>query len=267
MLGQQLMNVFAGPGTVGWDRDEIDITDEASARRKISTLGPKVIINAAAYTDVDGAEAEREAAFAVNERGVRAVAEAARAVRARLVHFSTDYVFPGDNESGYGEDVVPGPAVNVYGDSKLAGERALAEIAPEYFLLRTAWLYGPGGKNFVDTMLKLGQERKELEVIDDQHGSPTFARDLALATREVVAGDFKPGVYHMVNAGVTTWYGFAQEIFHQAGLKLAVKPIDSRQFPLPARRPQYGILFNTRGPVLRPWQDALAEYIKELTSI
>jgi len=261
MLGQQLVAVFAGEGLTALDQNELDITHEAQAREKIVRLKPDVIINAAAYTDVDGAETQREAALAVNEMGVRNVALAAKDAGARLVHYSTDYVFPDVSQEGYREDDVPGPAVNVYGESKLAGERALAEAGPEYFLLRTAWLYGPGGKNFVDTMLRLGAERRELEVVDDQHGSPTFTKDLAGVTREILSGDFAPGVYHTVNAGVTTWYEFAQEIFRVAGLTVAVKPVGSDQFPRPARRPAYSVLLNTKGPVLRPWQEALAEYL------
>jgi dTDP-4-dehydrorhamnose reductase len=133
-------------------------------------------------------------------------------------------------------------------------------------LLRTAWLYGPGGKNFVDTMLRLGKERDALDVVDDQHGSPTFTKDLARATREIVAGSFVPGVYHTVNAGVTTWYEFAQEIFRLAGMNVSVKPVGSDQFPRPARRPAYSILLNTKGPTLRPWQAALKEYINSHSS-
>ena len=266
MLGRQLADVFADLGPICWDRGELDITNEAMVREKVVAGRPDVIINAAAYTDVDGAEGYRDEAFAVNKRGIGSVASAAKDIGATLVHYSTDYVFPGTREEGYAEDDPPGPAVNTYGESKLAGERVLKEIAPEFYLLRTAWLYGLGGKNFVDTMLRLGQERRELKIVDDQHGSPTYAKDVARATREILGGDFEPGIYHVVNAGTATWYEFAQEIFRQANVKVAVESTASDEYPLPAKRPEYSVLRLTRGPRLRPWQEALGEYLSTKVS-
>ena len=292
MLGRQLGEVFKDWDPVCWDKEEVDITDEKQVREKITALrqaqgkraqsGLDVIINAAAYTDVDGAEVNREAAFAVNELGVRNLARVAKELGIRLVHYSTDYVFFGDKKDGYAEDDPPGPPVNVYGESKLAGERALAEIAPEFFLLRTAWLYGPscapasargyggrskatagkqGGKNFVDTMLRLAKEKDSLSVVDDQWGSPTFTKDVAVATREIITGEYQPGVYHTVNEGVVNWYEFARKIFELAGTDIAVKPITLAAYPRPAARPKYSVIKNTRGPKLRPWPEALKDYL------
>lgn len=270
MLGGMLQHVFKDWQVAAWDREELDITNEAQVREKIVAQKPEIIINAAAWTDVDGAEEEskRESCFAVNEDAVRYIAQAAKDMDALVVHYSTDYVFPGDAKTGYAEDDPPGPAVNVYGESKLAGERALKESGAKFYLLRTGWLYGPGGKNFVDTMIRLGGEvqegkRDHLEIVNDQHGSPTFTKDVALATKEILENrdKYPPGIYHAVNFGETTWYGFAKKIFEIAGMNVEVEATTSDKFVRPAKRPKYSILKNTRGPKLRHWQDALADYL------
>ncbi len=259
MLGTALQEIF--PDATAWDLDDIDITQAEATAEKIAKLKPDVIINVAAYTDVDGAQEEQQQAFLVNEVGVRNVAVAAKAIGATVVHYSTDYVFPGDKETGYREDDRTGPAVNVYGESKLAGEHELDKAGPTYYILRTAWLYGPNGKNFVETMLRLAGERDELKIIDDQHGSPTYTRDLATATKQILEGEYAPGTYHLVNDGQTTWYGLASKIFELADKEMKVMPITTVEYPLPARRPQWSILQNTKGPPLRPWEEALADYI------
>jgi dTDP-4-dehydrorhamnose reductase len=261
MLGSMLAQVFASNNPTLWDREDIDITDAATTSEMIRQLMPEVIINAAAFTDVDGAETKRDAAFAVNEHGVHNLAVAAKAVNAALVHYSTDYVFPGTQAEGYGEDDATGPAVNVYGQSKLAGEKALLAVAPTFYLLRTAWLYGPNGKNFVDTMLQLAHKGKPVKVVNDQFGSPTFTKDVANVTREILKGDFAPGIYHTVNQGRASWFDFAQQIFTAAGAKVDVQPVASTEFPRPAKRPKYSMLKDTKGLGLRPWQEALNEYI------
>lgn len=270
MLGQALVEAFAEMGLTAWDREELDITDAGAVQKKVGGGAWDVVINAAAYTAVDEAERQREAAFAVNADGVRNLAQTVRASGATLVHYSTDYVFPGDAPEGYAEDAQPGPAVNVYGESKLAGERALRQAAPKFFLVRTAWLYGPGGKNFVDTMLRLGRERNAstvskslpaLRVVNDQHGSPTFTRDVAQATQALLLEGYAPGVYHAVNSGTTTWYEWSREIFRLAGLEVPVVAVPSGEYPRPARRPERSVLQNTRGPKLRPWQAALEDYL------
>lgn len=263
MLGQALQKEFASEDVTAWDKEELDITNGEEVQKKIVAAKPDVVINAAAYTAVDAAEENRELALAVNGQGVRNIAQAAKAVGATVVQYSTDYVFSGDKEDGYVEDDELGPAANVYGESKLAGERALQESGARFYLLRTAWLYGPGGKNFVDTMLRLSLERPELKVVNDQHGSPTFTRDLAAATR-ILFDQHEPGIYHATNSGIATWYELAKAALELAGRSTTVTPITSAEYPLPARRPRYSVLKNTRGPQLRDWREALKEYVNEL---
>lgn len=262
MLGSMLKDVFEDHEPLVWDKEDIDITNIDQVREKLQTVQPDVVINAAAYTDVDGAEVNREIAFLVNDTGVRNLATVAKEVDAKLVHYSTDYVFPGASKYGYRENDPPGPAVNVYGESKLAGERALVEIKPFFYLVRTAWLYGSHGKNFVETMLSLAQTKKELQVVSDQHGCPTFTKDVAQFTRTLVDEDYSSGIYHAVNGGMTTWFDFAKAIFEYARVHVDVQPTTSDAFVRPAKRPSYSILLNTQGPSMRSWQDALREYIE-----
>lgn len=261
MLGSMLSTVFADRVPILWDRAEIDITKRDEVQQKIKALQPKFIINAAAYTDVDGAETNKEVAFAVNSDAVRYLAEVAKELDATLIHYSTDYIFPGTNKEGYKESDVPGPAVNVYGESKLAGEKAIQEIGCRFYILRTAWLYGPNGKNFVDTMLKLAEDKKDIQVVNDQFGSPTFTKDVAQTTRFWVDGINEPGIYHAVNQGITNWAEFAQTVFKFTQKNVNVIPVPSSTYSRPAKRPQYSVLLNTRGPKLRAWQNALHEYL------
>jgi dTDP-4-dehydrorhamnose reductase len=263
MLGQALTRTWQDQDLVAWDVDDLDITDQNKVLEKVIEIKPDLIINAAAYTDVDGAESNRVLAFKVNADGIRNIAEAAQAVGAGIVHYSTDYVFPGDKAKGYSEEEAPGPAVNIYGETKLAGERALIEVSSKFWLIRTAWLYGMGGKNFVDTMLKLSQEKNELKVVDDQHGTPTFVNDLAKFTWILINEKYASGIYHGVNQGVTTWFDLAEKIFDLTDRKVTVEPIKSSEFPRPAKRPEFSVLLNNRGPNMRTWEEALAEYLRE----
>jgi dTDP-4-dehydrorhamnose reductase len=279
MLGQALAQEFATDNLIAWDRADLDITNREQVQEKIGALRPTsakatagkqandfVIINAAAYTAVDDAEKNRAVAFTVNAEAVGSIAAAARELRVPLVHYSTDYVFAGDQADGYGEDDQPGPPVNAYGESKLAGEQALRESGAQFYLVRTAWLYGAGGKNFVDTILRLGKEKPELRVIHDQHGSPTYTRDVAAATRTLIA-EYEPNVYHVTNSGLTTWYEFAVKIFELTQNSVPVIPITSPEYPTPAKRPAWSWLRNSRGPALRPWQEALQGYLQERSTI
>jgi len=262
MLGSALAQIFADTELTALALADLDITNQPAVRDKITTLKPELIINAAAYTDVDGAENDFKNALKVNATAVKYIAEAAKEIDATLVHYSTDYIFPGDRQKGYDEDDKPGPPVNRYGQTKLAAEQALQDVNPRFFILRTAWLYGPNGKNFVDTMLELATKRDELSVINDQFGSPTYTGDLAQATKEIVSGSYEPGIYHTVNSGIATWYEFAQKIFELASVKIKVSPIPSTDYPLPADRPKYSVLNNNRGPKFRPWNQALEDYIQ-----
>lgn len=262
MLGGMLAQVFADKAPVLLDRDEIDITNEASVRNTLRNAGATVVINAAAYTNVDAAEEDRENAFLVNETGVKNLGMVCRELSATLVHMSTDYVFPGTKQEGYTETDSPGPASNVYGQSKLAGERALKESGCNFYLVRTAWLYGPGGKNFVDTMLSLAQTKSHLTVVSDQRGCPTYTKDVSEYIRTLLEGAYPFGIYHAVNSGNASWFEFAQKIFeYTPTLAVVVKPVSSAEFPRPAKRPAYSILQNTKGPQMRAWEDALLKYL------
>lgn len=262
MLGTMLASVFADQYPLLWDVRELDITKLDEVRKKLTAEKPDVIINAAAYTAVDKAESERDMAFLVNADGPKNLAIVAKEIGAILVHYSTDYVFPGTKQEGYAEDDAAGPAVNVYGESKLGGEKAVQESGCNFYLLRTAWLYGPNGKNFVDTMLKLGSEKPELKVINDQHGCPTSTKDVALATKYVLENKKPYGIYHAVCEGQTTWYDFAKKIFKLAGININVVPIPAADYPTAARRPQYSVLTNTKGLPMRNWQVALQDYLE-----
>ncbi len=263
MLGSMLGSTLADYTPLLIDREEIDITSEDSVRQVLREAKATCIINAAAYTNVDGAEEHEEDAFLVNEIGVKNLATVAKEISAILIHFSTDYVFPGTNPDGYSESDSPGPAVNVYGKSKLAGERALKESGCDFYLVRTAWLYGPNGKNFVDTMINLAQTKSQLTVVSDQYGCPTYTKDLALYVKMLIEEAYPFGIYHGVGEGSASWFEFAQKIFeYTQNLAVVVKPVASTEFPRPAKRPMYSILKNTKGPRMRLWQDALAEYVR-----
>jgi dTDP-4-dehydrorhamnose reductase len=238
---------------VGLTHAELDVTDAAAVTEALSGA---TVINCAAYTNVDGAESDSEAAHAVNADGARNVAEAA----ARVVYVSTDYVFDGSKREPYVESDPTGP-LQEYGHSKLAGERATAAANEDHLVVRSAWLFGAGGRNFVETMLALGRERDELLVVDDQVGSPTFTGHLAEALVALADGDER-GVLHVAGAGSCSWYGFARAIFERAGLDASVRPCATDDFPRPARRPANSVLASERGaPVLPAWEDGLDAYL------
>lgn len=263
MLGHDLMAVLEGD-VRGLDLPEIDITSLESVRRVLLTLKPSIIINAAAYTDVDGCESNVETAMAVNGEGVGLLALTAREIGAKLVQISTDYVFNGGKGSPYVEDD-PQEPLSIYGESKLAGELNAA-MAPDYLIVRTQWLYGIHGKNFVETMLRLAGEKTELAVVDDQVGSPTFTRDLAVAIKALL-GKGCSGTYHAANSGFCSWNEFAKAIFSEEGLQIKVNPMTTEQLNRPANRPLYstldcGKLTADCGYQPRHWREALREYLQ-----
>ena len=248
---------------------EFDISRPESLRPLVS-LHPTVIINASAYTAVDLAETEPEKAYSVNANGVKTLAMFAKEVGARLIHFSTDYVFSGQSSQGYVESDITEPT-SVYGQSKLAGEQAIRETLPlsQWIILRTAWLYGPKGKNFVQTMLMLAGQGKALRVVNDQIGCPTYSGDLAKWTLDLL---YTPasGIYHAVNAGTCSWYDFATTIFEQQQIDVSVTPVTSDAFPSVAKRPAYSILKTQRlsqalNYKIRKWPEALSEYLSSFT--
>jgi dTDP-4-dehydrorhamnose reductase len=263
MLGHDLMQVLEGE-VRGLDLPEIDITSLESVRRTLLTLKPRIIINSAAFTDVDGCEANVEQAMAVNGEGVGLLALTAREIGATLVQISTDYVFDGSKGSPYLEDDPVGP-LSLYGESKLAGELNAA-MAPSHLIVRTQWLYGIHGKNFVETMLRLAGEKSELAVVDDQIGSPTWTYDLALAIKALLDKGCR-GTYHAANSGFCSWNDFARAIFVEEGLAITVNSMTTQELNRPANRPLYstldcGKLERDSGFRLQPWQDALKSYLK-----
>ncbi|MCE1227698.1 MAG: dTDP-4-dehydrorhamnose reductase [Geobacteraceae bacterium] len=263
MLGQDLMSLLGERGR-GVDLPDIDITDMVSVQQVLTALKPKVVINCAAYTDVDGCETNPETAMQVNGEGVAFLGLVTRAIGAKLVQVSTDYVFDGSKGSPYKEDDLQQP-LNIYGESKLAGELNV-DINPDNLLVRTQWLYGLHGKNFVETMLKLGQEKSELTVVDDQIGSPTWTMDLARGVIALIDKDCR-GTYHCANSGHTSWNGFAKAIFEEAGLAVQVLPMTTEQLNRPARRPLYSTLDCSKlvadtGFAPQAWREALTQYLK-----
>ncbi|MBI2415372.1 MAG: dTDP-4-dehydrorhamnose reductase [Candidatus Kerfeldbacteria bacterium] len=265
MLGSMLQQCLVGYTVVGLTHADIDITQLDTVRRVLSSYQPDIIINAAAFTAVDDCETKFDLAMAVNGTGPSYLAQVAKELDAWLIHYSTDYVFAGDQSTGYSEDYPTIQPVNAYGQSKAAGEVAIQQLGDDrwkkYYIIRTAWLYGPGGKNFVDTMLALAKTHPTLTVVNDQHGSPTYTKDLAKATRYLIEHNLPAGVYHVTNAGSCTWYEFATTIFKLTNTSVTVQPCTSAEFPRPATRPHYSILLNTKLPPARPWADALADYL------
>lgn len=277
MLGHEVETLLASAGTdlVVSDLD-VNITDSEAVNRFVMGKPITWIVNCAAYTAVDKAESEPDRAMSINRDGPENLAECATGIGARILNISTDYVFDGQKLGPYEETDRPNPQC-VYGETKLAGEVAVSKN-PGHVILRTSWLYGVSGPNFVSTMLRLMDERDELGIVDDQRGSPTYAGDLAKAAKAVI--DHRnppPGVYHFSNDGETTWFGFAREIYEQAlrmGLlnsECQIRPISTSEYPTPAKRPENSVLDKTRirselGIELSPWQDSLKHYLQQVMS-
>jgi dTDP-4-dehydrorhamnose reductase len=271
----------AGVAVTALGRPDLDLRDGASIARALNALAPHIVINAAAYTAVDAAEADIDAAFAVNRDGAARLAAAARTRRCPIMHVSTDYVFDGQKEGAYTEDDAPHP-VSVYGRSKLDGERAVGAANPEHLIVRTAWVFSPHGHNFLKTMLRLAKQRAELRVVGDQRGNPTYAAHLAeamlaMALKVHAAAGSQPawGVFHAVAQGETTWAGLAAAILAAAprlGVpQLPVIPITTAQFPTPAKRPansclSCGKLERVFGLRLPAWQEGVAACMTRLAA-
>jgi dTDP-4-dehydrorhamnose reductase len=255
----------AGHDVAALSRQDLDIRDERAVRAALGAGGADVVINCAAFTDVDGAEADPEIADAVNADAAGRVAAAAAEHRAWTIHISSDYVFSGDKRSPYVESDGTGP-LSAYGASKLGGERAVAQAAPEaHTIVRSAWLFGAAGRCFPDTMLRLAADRDELAVVDDQVGNPTFTGHLARVLIELAERRRRPlGVVHAAAAGECSWFEFAVEVLRAAGLGTPVRPVSSAEFPRPARRPAYSVLRSARAdapPELPHWREGLSEYL------
>jgi dTDP-4-dehydrorhamnose reductase len=252
MLGQDIVRASGGTA-VPLTRADLDVTDAAAVRE---ALAGATVINCAAYADVDGAESHSAAAHAVNEEGARNVAEAA----GRVLYVSTDYVFDGSKKAPYVESDATAP-IQEYGRSKLAGEHATAEANPDHLIVRSSWLFGAAGRNFVETILDLASERDELRVVEDQVGCPTFTGHLAEALLALAAGGER-GLMHVAGGGWCSWFEFARAIVKRVGVDSQVQPCSSDEFPRPARRPAYSVLASERGsPTLPAWQDGLDAYL------
>ena len=254
----------------GVSSKEFPLTDAGAMRRYMEAYRPTAVIHCAAYTAVDRAEDDKETCMAVNAEGTAALARLCRDFHAKMVYISTDYVFPGDGTEPYAVDAPKDPK-NVYGQSKLAGEEAVQQILKRYFIVRISWVFGINGKNFVRTMLKLGQTHKALTVVDDQIGSPTYTRDLAVLLADMIQTE-EYGVYHATNEGFCSWAEFAAEIFRQAGMDIKVTPVPSSAYPTRAVRPHNSRMskksLREAGFSLLPrWQDAIGRYLIELESL
>lgn len=284
-------------GQVGWElcrslegigcelmavgRQELDLTNADALRSTIRSFSPKLIVNAAAYTAVDRAEEEKTLAFKVNADAPAILAEEAQEARAGLIHYSTDYVFDGTRRAPYSEDDPTNP-VNVYGASKLAGEQAIANSGAPYFIFRTSWVYGPRGRNFLLTMLRLAAERSEIKVVNDQIGAPTSSRSIAEATADIITDCFPAessaaknglvtmqalrGIYNMTARGSTSWHGFASAILDRITPNVSVLPIPSTEYKTPAQRPAYSVLSgdklrSTFDVVMPRWEQSLEQVI------
>ena len=281
-LGQQLVKVFSGQentsATLGageviaWDREEIDITDRELIIKKIDDIKPEVIINAAAYNNVDKCEdsdEEYELAKKVNIDGPKFLAEAGLKVGAILVHYSTNYVFDGEKKEGYIENDEAKP-INRYGKTKFHGEKRILEQSGsglKWYLIRTSKLFGPEGQSkftkptFFDTMLESSKTKKVIEVVNEEVSCYTYTPDLAQATKELILSGKGNGIYHLINQGAGSWYQAAVELFNLAGIDIKVVPISSDELKRPAKRPKYSILINTKLPLLRDYREALKEYL------
>ena len=297
ILGQELAEVFNNLKPVLWDKENLDITDEKSVCGRIFELKPDIIINAAAYTAVDDCEINRDLAMKVNGEAVKylmgtflsllplpapqVMRDGERQKKVPVfIHYSTDYVFDGNKRGGYQEDDEPRNPVNIYGESKFLGEKYIKRLISNFkflnngnfrwYIIRTSWLYGRGGRNFVDTISELLKKRDQIQVVNDQYGKPTYTYDLAIKTRELLEGDYVPGVYHITNETANkekgiSWYDFAEEIFLINREKIKgnkeITPCVSREFPRPAKRPKWSALLNIKLPLMRNWREALKDYL------
>ncbi|MDI6821559.1 MAG: dTDP-4-dehydrorhamnose reductase [Actinomycetota bacterium] len=265
-LGTDFVQVLGKEHEVfGFSHQELDVTDFDHTVEIITNLSPDIVIHAAAYTDVDGCELDPDKAYKVNALGTQNVAVACQKTNSSMLYISTDFVFDGRKTEPYTEFDIPNP-ISVYGSSKLAGERYVSSLLLRYFIVRTAWLYGKHGKNFVKTILRLAEEREELKVVNDQIGSPTYSLDLVQAIAKLINTEWY-GIYHITNSGNCSWFDFARKILEYAGKKeIKVKSIGSAELNRPAKRPAFSVLRNycleLRGfPALRNYEDALKEYL------
>lgn len=258
-LGQALQAQFSGHEVIAWDIQDLDICELEAVRKALSHIRPDVVLNAAAFTQVDQAETNQETAYRGNALGPRNLAIATNAMNIPLVHFSTDYVFDGRQIRPYHEFDRPNP-LSVYGQSKLAGEEEVQKRNPRHFMIRTAWLYHVVGKNFPQTIFRLANQ-EQVRVVSDQFGSPTFAPHLARAVSRLIETE-SYGTYHLAGSGGTSWYDFTKSLYHARGIHTPVVPITTAEYPLPAPRPAFAVLTSLQDPsiVLPHWEDGVRDF-------
>lgn len=267
LLGAELNEVFKDSGIFEFystSKEDLDITDEDAVRQLLLDLKPNLVINSAAFTYVDECEIKRDFVMKINGEANGILAKLCNEIGAYLIYFSTDYVFDGFNKEGYKEEDQPSP-INVYGESKLLGEKLIQENTDKFYIIRTSWLFGMHGQNFVKTMLSLAAKNEPIQVVDDQIGKPTYTFDLAKAIFNSLGMGYPSGIYHLVNENATTWYDFAKKIFDLSELhNVDLRSIKSSELSRPAKRPGVSILQNTKLPHLRAHEEALKDYLNRL---
>ena len=265
MFGQDAVQIFTERGykVIPVDIEDFNITDEISVKNYFKDINPDFVIHAAAYTNVDLAETEREKAFLINEKGTENLAKVTGEKNIPMIYISTDYVFDGERDSAYLHDDKTNPQ-SVYGESKLAGELAVKKYNPKHFITRTSWLYGKNGKNFVDTMINLSKMNSFLKVVDDQQGCPTWTYDLAEGILKIIENNSPYGIYHVCGSNFTTWYGFAKKIFELKDIETEVLPVTTEEFPRPAKRPRNSVMENNN--LCRNWEDSLKKYLENIAT-
>ena len=266
MLGYDLQETLKNHELILFKSKTLDITNKQIVNEKIGKIEPDIVINAAAYTNVDACEKNYDDAYKVNALGPKNLAKVCKELDIPLVHISTDYVFNGEKNTPLKEEDEIGPKT-AYGKTKLEGEIFIQETCNKYFIIRTAWLYGCNGNNFVKTMLELAKNNNEINVVNDQVGSPTYTFDLAIAISKIIETD-DYGIYHLTNSGSCSWYEFSKEIFKLSNINIKVNPVSTEEFPRPAPRPKYSVLsdekwINKGFKPLRNYKEALKDYLSK----
>lgn len=261
MFGQDACELFArwGYEIIAAKKSDLDVTDFSQVQKFFTeNKKPDFVIHAAAYTKVDDAESNKDLAFLINSGGAKNIALATKERSIPLIFISTDYVFDGEKSEVHSAFDKTNP-INIYGASKLAGEKNIREINPQHYIVRTSWLYGKNGKNFVDTMIALSKKQQEIKVVDDQFGCPTWTCDLALGIKKLIEEKKPFGIYQICGGGITNWYEFAKKIFEILKIKITVIPVKTEEFPRPAKRPKFSAMDNEK--LCRDWRDALKDYL------
>ncbi|MFH0702660.1 MAG: dTDP-4-dehydrorhamnose reductase [bacterium] len=263
MLGQDLTEILAQQDFIisfPTDIDTLDIIDEKALTDYFDNNNFDMVIHAAAYTDVDGAESNQDKAFLINYKGTENLARQTARINIPIVYISTDYVFDGTKNFPYEPDDKPNP-INIYGLSKLKGEEAIQKFNQKYYIARTSWLYGHKGRNFVETIINLAKQKPELKIVNDQTGCPTWTIDLISGILSLIDENKPYGIYHICGSGCTSWYGFALKIIEFMKLKTKILPISTKEFPRPAKRPEYSVMNNNQ--ICPNWEKSLFQYIKK----